>query len=70
MEAFRVWNHLCHISVIIQSLKDSPPLTDDSILFRSDGVALAKVGAPALKGVSVPIETSDPILSWLLPLGF
>uniref|UniRef100_A0A3Q3XGN2 H/ACA ribonucleoprotein complex non-core subunit NAF1 n=1 Tax=Mola mola TaxID=94237 RepID=A0A3Q3XGN2_MOLML len=29
--------------VIIQSLKDTPALTDDSILFRSDRLALAKV---------------------------
>lgn len=31
-------------SVVVQSLKDAPALTDDSILFRSDRVALAKVG--------------------------
>lgn len=49
-----VWNDLCRISVVVQSLKDSPPLTDDSILFRSDRVALAKVGGPALKGVMSP----------------
>lgn len=31
-------------AVIIQSLKDTPVLTDESILFRSDRLALAKVG--------------------------
>lgn len=31
-------------SVVVQSLKDAPPLTDGSILFSSDRVALAKVG--------------------------
>lgn len=30
-------------AVIIQSLKDVPALTEDSIIFRSDRVALAKV---------------------------
>lgn len=34
-------------AVIIQSLKDTPVLTDESILFRSDRLALAKVGWPA-----------------------
>lgn len=34
-------------AVIIQSLKDMPALTDDSILFRSDRLALGKVGEPA-----------------------
>ncbi|XP_029297887.1 H/ACA ribonucleoprotein complex non-core subunit NAF1 isoform X2 [Cottoperca gobio] len=29
--------------VIIQSLKDTPPLTDDSIIFRSDRMAVGKV---------------------------
>lgn len=33
--------------VIVQSLKDTPALTDNSILFRSDRLALAKVGGPA-----------------------
>ncbi|XP_035516719.1 H/ACA ribonucleoprotein complex non-core subunit NAF1-like [Morone saxatilis] len=29
--------------VVIQSLKDTPPLNDDSIIFRSDGLAVGKV---------------------------
>lgn len=38
---------ICVSPVIIQSLKDMPALTDDSILFRSDRLALGKVGEPA-----------------------
>lgn len=34
-------------AVIIQSLKDTPPLTDDSVIFTSDRVAIGKVGGPA-----------------------
>lgn len=30
-------------TVVVQSLKDTPALTDESILFRSDRLALAKV---------------------------
>lgn len=44
----------CPISVIVQSLKDAPALTDDSILFSSDRVALAKVGEPPLKRALPP----------------
>lgn len=36
--------HLCLVSaVIIQSLKDTPPLTDDSVIFTSDRLAVGKV---------------------------
>ncbi|XP_013878208.1 H/ACA ribonucleoprotein complex non-core subunit NAF1 [Austrofundulus limnaeus] len=34
---------ILHQLVIIQSLKDTPPLKDDSILFTSDRVAVGKV---------------------------
>lgn len=33
-------------AVVIQSLKDTPPLTDDSVIFTSDRLALGKVGGP------------------------
>lgn len=33
-------------TVVVQSLKDTPALTDESILFRSDRLALAKVSDP------------------------
>lgn len=36
--------HVLPVStVVVQSLKDTPALTDESILFRSDRLALAKV---------------------------
>ncbi|TWW59665.1 H/ACA ribonucleoprotein complex non-core subunit NAF1 [Takifugu flavidus] len=53
--------------VVVQSLKDAPPLTDDSILFRSDRVALAKV-FEVFGPVSSPLyilrfNSADQILS-------
>lgn len=60
VETCRVWSNPCPLSVVIQSLKDAPPLTDDSILFRSDRTALAKVGQPPL---NTPLRWYVPGLS-------
>lgn len=40
-------------AVIVQSLKDTSPLTDDSILFTSERMSVGKVGAALFSDVSM-----------------
>lgn len=56
-------------AVIIQSLKDTPPLTDDSIIFRSDRLAVGKVGGPA-GAVCIIVYLCFMLSGCLRPVGF